>query len=242
MFEIIILSLIMFTCAFIQGFAGFAFSLVLIPLLGFFFEFHEIVVLNLIFSFILNFSVFLKIRKHAKIREVAVLILFALVFTVIGAKFITTVNDSTLKVILGVLLIVSSVLNIFQIRLTLNNYKKYYPVVGAVTGVLNGMSGISGPPLILFFSNVKMDKLTYKATFNTIFLSLNIIAITTYALMGNIDKAVMKISATYGIVVIVGAYAGMWFSSRVSEKVFKKVVIFIVLVMGISMIVGELWR
>lgn len=240
MFEIIVLSLIMFVCAFIQGFAGFAFSLVLIPLLGFFFEFHEIVVLNLIFSFILNFSVFLKIRKHAKLREVAVLIIFALFFTVIGAKFITTVNDSTLKIILGVLLIISSMLNVFQIKLNIKDYKKYYPIVGSITGILNGMSGISGPPLILYFSNVKMDKLTYKATFNTIFLSLNVIAIATYASMGSIDRSVLKIAGTYGIVVIIGAYVGMWFSNKVSEKLFKKVVILIILIMGITMVVGEL--
>lgn len=240
MSEIILVGLVVFLSAFVQGFSGFAFSLILIPLLGLFFNFHDIVILNIIFSFILNLSVFIKIRKYAKIKELAVLIVFAIIFTVVGARFIGIIDEKVLKLILGVLLVVSSVINLLQIKITIKEYKKYYPYVGGITGFLNGISGISGPPLIIFFSNIKMDKLTYKATFNTIFLSLNVVAIVSYALFGYIEVSLVKTSMFYGLFVVLGAYAGLGLSHKVKEHHFKLVVTYVILVMGFSMIVGEL--
>lgn len=240
MFEIILVCLIVFISAFVQGFSGFAFSLVLIPLLGFFYGFQDIIILNVLFSFILNFSVFVKIRRHAKLKQLLPLIVFALVFTIVGAKFVGVANDSVLKIILGTLLIISSIVNLLQIKVKIKEYKKYYPYVGSLTGFLNGISGISGPPLIVFFSNVKMDKLTYKATFNSIFLSLNVIGIISYFSYGYVTMDILKVSGLYGIFVVLGAYAGLGLSHRVSEKNFKKIVTVVILIMGIIMLVGEL--
>ncbi len=238
--EFLLVGFIIFFSAFIQGFSGFAFSLVLIPLLGFFFGFHDIVILNVIFSFILNLSVFIKIRQHARLKELSVLIICAMIFTIAGAMFVGGVNEKILKLLLGGLLIVSSLVNFFQIKVSIKNYKKYYPYVGSATGFLNGMSGISGPPLIVFFSNVKMDKLVYKATFNAVFLSLNIVAIVSYTFLNYIDIVILKTSAMYGLFVIVGAYAGLALSHRIEERHFKKIVTVIIFIMGLTMIVGEL--
>ncbi len=240
MIDIILICLIVFLSAFIQGFSGFAFSLVLIPLLGYFYGFRDVIVLNLIFSFMLNLSVFIKIRKHAKLKELIILIVFAIVFTIVGARFVGGINETALKIILGILLIISSIINLLKIKVKIKNYQKYYPYVGSVTGFLNGISGISGPPLIVFFSNIKMDKLTYKATFNSIFLSLNVIGIISYYMFGYIDFDIVKISGMYGIFVILGAYAGLFLSHRVSEKNFKTIVTIVIFIMGLSMLVGEL--
>lgn len=240
MLEVVLICLIVFLSAFIQGFSGFAFSLVLIPLLGYFYGFRDVVVLNLIFSFMLNLSVFIKIRRHAKLKELLVLIGFAILFTIVGARFIGGINESVLKLILGTLLIISSIINLLQVKVKIKEYKKYYPYVGAVTGFLNGISGISGPPLIVFFSNIKMDKLTYKATFNSIFLSLNVIGIISYYMFGYIDTGIVKVSGMYGIFVILGAYAGLALSHKVSEKNFKKIVTVVIFIMGLSMLAGEL--
>ncbi len=240
MLEIILVGLIVFISAFVQGFSGFAFSLVLIPLLGFFYNFQDIIILNVLFSFILNFSVFVKIRKNAELKKLLPLILFAIVFTVIGAKFVGVANDKVLKIILGTLLIISSIVNLLQIKVKIKEYKKYYPYVGGLTGFLNGISGISGPPLIVFFSNVKMDKLTYKATFNSVFLSLNVVGIISYFSYGYIGIDILKESAFYGLFVVLGAYAGLGLSHRVSERNFKKIVTVVILIMGIIMLVGEL--
>lgn len=238
--EYILIGLIILASALVQGFSGFAFSLVLVPLLGLFFDFKDVVVLNLLFSFILNLSVFIRLRKHAKIKEMAVLIGFACLFTIIGANTLKVFNESYLVIILGVLLILTSLLNILKLNFTFNNPKRYYPIVGTIAGFLNGLSGISGPPMIIFFSNTKMDKLTYKATFNSFFLALNIVALITYQSLGLLTVDLIKVGTIYGVFVVIGAYIGLYFSYRASEVVFKQIVTVIVLVMGILMIVGEL--
>lgn len=242
MVEFLLIALIILVSAFVQGFCGFAFSLVLIPLLGLFMPFHEIIVLNLLFSLVLNISVFIKLHKYAKIKELSVLIISAIIFTIIGAYFVKDMNDSLLKIVLGTLLIISSTANILNIKLVVKSYKKYYPFVGSLSGFLNGLSSIAGPPLLIYFSNTKMDKLTYKATFNAIFLSLNIVAIVSYLYFGYITVDILKTGSMYVIFVIIGAYVGLFVSSGFSEKTFKRIVTLVILLMGISMIVGELWK
>ncbi len=238
--EYLFIILIILVSAFIQGFSGFAFSLVLIPLLGLFFPFQEVIVLNLLFSFVLNLSVFVKLYKHAKIKELLVLIVFALIFTVVGSMFVKSFDETLLKIVLGSLLIISSLISIFKINVTLDNPSKFYPVVGSIAGFLNGLSSIAGPPLIIFFANTKMDKLTYKATFNAIFLSLNIIALISYSYFKILTIDLLQTGLIYAIFVVIGAYVGLLVSYKVSEKLFKQIILYIILIMGISMIVGEL--
>lgn len=238
--EYLYIAIIILISALVQGFSGFAFSLVLVPLLGLFFGFKDVVVLNLLFSFVLNLSVFIKLRKHAKVKETAVLILFACIFTIVGANTLKGFDESLLKIVLGILLSLTSILNIFKVNITFNKPKRYYPIVGSISGFLNGLAGISGPPVILFFSNTKLDKLTYKATLNTFFLSLNVVALITYQSIGILTFDLLKVGVLYSVFVIVGAYVGLFLSYLASEVVFKKIVTVIVFVMGLIMIVGEL--
>ncbi len=235
-----LIALVILISAIVQGFSGFAFSLVLVPLLGLFFSFKDVVVLNIIFSFVLNASVFVSLRKHAKVKETLSLIIFACIFTIIGANVLKGFDETLLKIVLGGLLILTSVLNILKLNVSFKNPKRYYPIVGSISGFLNGLSGISGPPLIIFFSNTKMDKLTYKATFNAFFLSLNIVALITYQRIGVLTTDLIKTGATYAIFVVIGAYIGLFLSYRASEVVFKQIVTVIVMLMGVLMIVGEL--
>lgn len=237
---ILLIALVIFFSAFVQGFSGFAFSLVLIPLLGIFYPSNEVIVLNILFSFILNVSVFFQISKHAKIRYLMKLIGFAVVFTILGAYFVNLVNQNILKIILGLLLIISSTLKLLNLHLTFQNPKKWYILVGSITGFLNGICGISGPPLILFFSGVKMDKMTYKATFNSIFLALNVVAIISYYYFGNLTITLVKTSLTYAVIVIIGAFLGLFVSKRISEVLFSKIISITVIIMGLWMIVGAL--
>ncbi len=240
MIDYILIGIVILVSALVQGFSGFAFSLVLVPLLGLFFPFKDVVVLNLIFSFVLNASVFINLRKHARVKETLTLIIFACIFTIIGANVLKGFDEKVLKIVLGLLLTLTSVLNILKINIDFKNPKRYYPIVGSISGFLNGLSGISGPPLIIFFSNTKMDKLTYKATFNTFFLSLNIVALITYSRIGVLTFDLIKVGGVYAIFVVIGAYTGLFLSYKASEVVFKQIVVVIVMLMGILMIVGEL--
>ncbi|MFV0498902.1 MAG: sulfite exporter TauE/SafE family protein [Bacilli bacterium] len=240
MMENLLITLIIIICSIIQGFCGFGFSLVLIPLLACFLPLHQIIYLNVIFSFLLNLSLFIKIRKYAKLRSLLPLISVAIIFTIVGAWFTGSVNEKYLKIVLGFILILSSLINLLHIEIKFHVYQRYYLLVGLVCGILNGISGVGGPPLILFFSNLKMDKLVYKATLNTIFLSLNVVALISYTSFDYLSLDIIKLGLIYGVVVIMGAYIGLWISNRVKEQQFKLFVTVAILLMGIFMIVGEL--
>ncbi len=238
MFEYILICLIVTICAFIQGFSGFAFSLVLFPLLAFFISFEELVILNMILSFVLNANVFIKIRKYTKFNMLKWLIIPACIFTVISSLFLDDINEVWFKVFIGFLLILSVVLNVFKLNFYIKNDRKWYPFIGSISGMLNGVSGIGGPPLIIFFQNVKLSKMEYKSLFNKVFLSLNIVAISSYFFQGFINEKIFKLSLITTIFVIIGSSLGLVVSRKVSEKLFKKILLIVILIMGISMVVG----
>ncbi len=238
--EIIMISLIVTVCSFIQGFSGFAFSLVLFPLLAFYIPYNQLVMLNMILSFVLNLNVFIQIRKHSNMKKLLPLIIPACIFTIIASTYIDDISETGFKIFIGSLLIISVILNVLKFNLKIKNYQKYYPIVGSFSGALNGISGIGGPPLIIYFQNVDLPKMEYKSMFNKIFLSLNIVAITSFIIQGFIDVETVKLSFISIIFVVIGSTLGLKLSEKVSEKMFKKVLLLIILLMGINMIVGAL--
>jgi len=235
--EYLLIGLILLFSTFVQGFTSFGFSLVSIPLLTLFLDTKVIVIMTMSYSFVINSIVIRKYYKHAQLKKILPLLVTAIIFTLVGVSFLNTVNDFVLKLIIAVLLVIVGVVNNFGIKFNLRKPELFYVPVGMISGILNGISGVSGPPVLIFLSNINLSKNEFKATLSSYFFTLNIVAITSYVYKGFYTADTFKLILQLVPFVIVGSVIGVWVSTKVNDIVFKKVINIAIPVMGIIMIV-----
>lgn len=234
--EFIYIGATLFFSTFVQGFTSFGFSLLAIPLLSLFLDTKLIIIITVTYSFVINSIVVKKYYKDTKLKKILPLLISAIIFTFIGVSYLQTINEHALKFIIGILLVVIGIVNNLGIKLNLKNPENYFLPVGAVSGVLNGIGGISGPPVLVFLSNIDLNISQFKATLSSYFLTLNIVAISTYIYKGFYTFKTLNLIWVYLPYVLIGTLIGVYVSTKVEEKLFKKIINFAIPIMGLNIV------
>lgn len=239
---ILILSMIIiFVSGLIQGTTSFGFCLVALPLISLFLPLKLIVPVLALFSLIMNTIILYDVRKSVKFKTISTLILGGIVATPLGTKLLMVIDDKVLRLIVGITIVLLAGLMYFNISFKIKKTNVAYIPVGFASGLLGGSLSLSGPPIVLFLTNIGVSKETFKATLTAYFWVLNIITIITYLFNSLINVSVIK-TATYLLpAMLVGVFTGIYLSKKINESVFKKLTLVLLLVMGLIAITTALF-
>jgi len=100
-----------------------------------------------------------------------------------------------------------------------------------VAGVTHGLFASGGPLLVYAVSGLQMDKARFRATLVTVWLSLNVVLATAFALDGRLQPALPFVAA-YIPVIFAGVYFGEKLHHWVSERHFRIAIYVLLLVTG----------
>ncbi|QSH40175.1 TSUP family transporter [Lentisphaerota bacterium ZTH] len=161
--------LILFGCGYIQTIAGFAFSLLAVPLLllcGF--DLTTAVVFSMATSVIQRVTLAWHCRKSLLWKQLFLLLPYSLVGLAIGVfllKVTSTLEPDLIKQIFGVILLGAVGLRLFA-KVEPKDHVPFW--IGAVasflSGIFNGFANIAGPPLVLWILAHKWPKDRLRAT------------------------------------------------------------------------------
>ncbi len=149
MFEISILLMILIFMfgAFIKGWSGFGTNLVVPPLLLFLSRFdnsREVMVIVISVNLFINLIMIIKSKRFnlSLLKEIWVLVVFALAFNFLGSYLFNTVDDSLFRILLGIMILLVTANRLFKLNFQVDDPKKYYIPTGIVSRILNGMFGL----------------------------------------------------------------------------------------------------
>lgn len=156
----------------------------------------------------------------------------------IAAHLLVDLHDRTLSIILGGLLLLFTVLSwfpaIFQMKV--QHEKVMNPIVGIVSGLLGGVSSFYGPLLLMYMVALKLPKDFFISAISTAyFLGAFplIVSLMVYGAMGQ-DEFVLSVMSL--IPVFAGLLIGQAIQKRMPQEAFRKGLVIILLVSGISLI------
>jgi hypothetical protein len=111
------------------------------------------------------------------------------------------------------------------------------PLAGVTGGVLGGLFGTSGPPLILYFRLAGVDKAAFRGNLMAIFLVITLVRLPSYAVAGLItaDRAVAAALVTPALVL--GGLIGDRVHLEVREVTFQRLVAAALLLIGVLLLV-----
>ncbi|HOC43318.1 MAG TPA: sulfite exporter TauE/SafE family protein [Thermoanaerobaculales bacterium] len=114
------------------------------------------------------------------------------------------------------------------------------PPVGLVSGVLTGLFGTGGPPLI-FYSQLKGDdKTTFRGTLMAIFLLMTVVRVPSYAAFGLITAPRVWSSLALVPAAVLGAAVGDRIHLRVDEATFRRLVSIALVTIGATLLARSL--
>lgn len=216
-----IIGLIFFFTSLVYSTFGFGYAMISIPLLSLVLAPKTAIPLSLLMG--LGISCFLVISSYKDIKPKQ--ILYLLIGSAMGVPFgvfiLKNISPEILEIAINAIIITSAIIlflkeskNIISV-----NTKLITILIGFLSGLLGGSTGISGPPVILYGLNQKWEKKTFRSNLLTYFAIWGIYTNIGYFLIGLVNFATFfKYIIPSSIGLIFGAISGKALCKIIPQK------------------------
>ena len=231
--ETLVLFLLLALVAEILGtVGGFGSSLFFVPLAGYFLDFHSVLGITGVFHVASNLSKIILFKKGVDKKLLLTMGIPALVFVGLGALMSKYINVSVAELIMACFLIIlSSTLLIKEIILKPTTFNAISG--GILSGFLAGLIGTGGAIRGLTLTAFNLNQQAFIATSAIIDLGVDGTRSIIYTFNGYVHLHDLYLILLLFIVSFIGTWIGKKLLTRVSEKVFKRIVLFLILATGI---------
>ena len=111
------------------------------------------------------------------------------------------------------------------------------PPTGFLSGVLTGLFGTGGPPLIVWYHMSAQSKAAFRGNLMTIFLLMTLIRVPSYFAGGLVT--VPRLWSTLAVLpaALLGAWLGHRLHIRISEVAFRRLVSILLTILGVMLLI-----
>ena len=229
--------------SFTQGITGFGFALIAVPLLSLFIpELRNITPIIVIYSLLTNIVIMYKSRNYIVFKKIIPLIIFGIIATPFGTYLLLYVEVNTLKIIIGLIITITSFAMFKNFKIKIKNESISYGIVGLLSGLLNGSTGLSGPPIVLFLTNQNTDKDAFRANLSFYGIATNTFAIILFIVEGIVNTSVLNFTILYLPALIIGVFAGIKISTKINEIIFRNLTICLIAFLGLYTVISTILK
>lgn len=178
-------------------------------------------------------------RKNVKWSVFKTFVPAATIGIIIGAMTVSYVSDDFVRVALGLISIIFSVIQFskdyFKHAAQKENSVRGY-FWGLIAGITSFISHSGGPPYQAYALGLRLDKIIYAGTTAVTFAALNAIKLVPYFALGQFNTENLWISASLVPVAIIGALSGIWLVKRISQALFYNFTYAVMIIIGFKLL------
>ena len=232
---------VVLVAATISGLAGFGLATVSIPPLLFVYEPATVIALIKIITIGTTWIIMVHAWRDISWRWIARLAPTALVGLFVGSWLLRVLDADVIKVIAGVVVFVLALALLRWQPRGFRGRPWMVPALGLVSGTGSTSVGLSGPPVVLYFTMMDVGKATLRATIATYFVTLDLIGLPTLVSQGTVTTDDLKLALSLAPVAVIGRLLGIRLVPYVSALAFRRVTLGLLLVTGaVSIVTGLL--
>ncbi|RJF92710.1 sulfite exporter TauE/SafE family protein [Noviherbaspirillum saxi] len=171
-------------------------------------------------------------------RLLSVLLPGALVGVTLGTLAFGIFNESSVRLLIGVISVLFVVWRWFlPLGTQIAAPSRLNGVcMGGLSGFASFVAHAGGPPVMIYLLPQRLDKTTYIATMSFFFLTTNAIKLVPYASLGQLSNENLLASLALAPLVPIGMYLGNWLQKRVNHLWFYRIAQTALLVTGLQLI------
>ena len=233
--QIFLIILVLITAGGIQGVSGFGFGLVAVSLLSGVIPLKQASVMLVLASLSMNLYILLRLRAHFSLERMKWMLTASIAGVPLGVWLLVRADESLLKRILGVILL----LTVVQGFIPALRRKPWHPVwmggpCGLFSGALSGAFATGGPPAVAYVQSQQFDRFRYAASVQVPLAIAAAVRLLCLGATGMFTWELLAFSVMGVVCAIAGAWLGLHFLKRLPDKVIRKLVLVMLLLMGIK--------
>lgn len=234
---LVLVVLIVFLGAMVQGMMGFGMALVAMPLMVSVLGIQMASPSLALMSLAGNFSN--TIRWHTDItwHDVVVLLVPALIGVPLGVLFLSQGDPVWVARILGVVLIAYAGYSLLGRSLPVGSSPAWGYAAGFFSGALTGAFNAGGPPAVAYASAHDWLPDRFKGNMAIFFLIMGLAVVAAHAVSGNLSGEVLRIALLALPGLYLGQATGVFLGKRVSPARFNQLVLALLVVLGVQLLV-----
>ena len=231
---------IFFLGGLVKGTIGVGLPTVTLTLLSFFFDIKESISFILIPVILTNLVQMLDGKELKSIfQQTKFFLITSVAFVIPGFLILRAINSNTILLILASLLVLNSCLVLFNKIITIKRHTSFQTQfwIGALTGITTGVTSIYTMPFIFLIQSLKFNK---EKLIQLMGLSFFLYSLTQFALFYSfsmINEKVLLFSSVACVPIIFGVISGKYLRKVLSEKAFRLLFNYMLLISGIVIII-----
>jgi uncharacterized membrane protein YfcA len=223
----------------VQALAGFGFALVAVPILAFRLDVQSAIVLSTLTGTTANLVQSWQLRGDRDREATSRLALASLIGAPAGLALFWFADPRVLRGIVGAGVLLGVVVIARRVSWGGDGRRSDW-LLGATSGVLLTSTSMNGPPLVVALQARGVSPASFRATLNSVFFVGGVVALGMYTALGRIDGASL---VRWGIALptlFAGLAVGTAARRFVSVEAFRRVVLALLAVSGLSSLAAAL--
>lgn len=224
----------------IKGMVGFAMPMVMISGLSTFLT-PELALAGLIMPTVAT-NVMQALRQGVRaawisVKRFRVFLIFGFVTLVLSAQLVRIISPDVMLLLIGVPVSIFAVVQLAGLKVSLAAPSARVEAgVGAFAGVIGGMSGVWGPPTVLYLTALGTEK-TEQMRVQGVIYGLGAVALVGAHFGSGVLRAE---TVSFSLAMIPPALVGMWIGSRIQDRIdqetFRKATLIVLTVAALNLV------
>ena len=235
--NLIYITLLAAGASFVQRTIGFGFGIFIMTALPFLMpSYGEAVTLSGLLSLTSATVVMMKYIKYVTWQRLLPMVAAFVLFSTIAICLLDRIEGQAMRIVLGIMLIIISIYFSFfkdKLQKVIRPTKSWQLGTGSVSGIMGGLFGMHGPPVVLYLISSEPDKDHYMGMIQTYAVITNITMVIVRIWNGYVTPAV-GMTYLYGLFgLAIGVIAGNWAYRRIPNRLFTYIVYAYICISGI---------
>lgn len=226
--------------AVISGITGFGFGLVSVPPLLMLYPPAGVITITKILTLSTSWVVIAHGWRQMKPKMILALFPFAIVGMLLGVRVLQHVSADAIKLLASIVVVGFTLILMRGIPRGKWNHAALGPVSGFVSGVMSTSTGLSGPPIVLYFTLRDIEVQPFRITIATYFVMLDLIGFPALIRSDLVTRDDIWVALLLIPAAFLGRMVGIRLAPRLSREHFFRLTLGVLLVTGSIGIVSSL--
>lgn len=234
---ILLFILIILLAATLQSSTGFGFSIVSTPFLLIILEPREAVQISLILALVISLALVKKVKNDVDKGILKRFTFGSIIGLPIGMLIFMLLDIAWLKIGIGILVLLLTFFLVLNIRIKQTNIKDIF--IGSASGALTTSIGMSGPPILLYFSGTDTPKEKLRGTTLIYYIFICIMSLFTQVIVAGTTINVWILSALSLPLIALGMFFGEFLFIRINQALFRKLTYALLIFTGVYLLIQQ---
>ncbi len=230
-----------FGAGFVKGAVGFALPMIMISALGSFLPAETALAAVILPTLVSNLWQAFRNGWAAAVASVwnfRLYLGFMLLFIALSAQLVRVLPQQVLLLLIGLPVTFFALIQLLgvQIHIDRRHRKLAEPLIGAGAGFVGGLSGVWGPPLVVFLTALGTEKREQMRVQGVVYGLGAVVLTAAHVQSGVLNRATLPLSALLLVPTLAGMAAGLALHERLPQAAFRKGTLLVLVIAGLNLI------